>query len=140
MIFLCDDSYVSDIAMLEQALFDHPWNEDQIREHLRCGNNIWVENDGAGAIRGYLIASSVAGEWEIYRIAVELASRRMGIARNLLDMLFTTAAPGETIFLEVRLDNLAAQHFYLSNGFLECGRRAKYYHDGEDAVIMMKSL
>ena len=43
--------------------------------------------------------------------------------------------------LEVRDDNHAAIHLYLSHGFHPVGRRKNYYVDeGKDAVIMELSL
>ncbi|MDA2917807.1 ribosomal-protein-alanine N-acetyltransferase RimI, partial [Nitrospinae bacterium AH_259_B05_G02_I21] len=41
-----------------------------------------------------------------------------------------------TASLEVRLSNEAAQQLYASYGFVVAGRRARYYQDGEDALIM----
>jgi ribosomal-protein-alanine N-acetyltransferase len=44
----------------------------------------------------------------------------------------------ETISLEVRESNLAAQYLYREHGFAPVGRRRQYYTDnGEDALIMV---
>jgi ribosomal-protein-alanine N-acetyltransferase len=41
------------------------------------------------------------------------------------------------VFLEVRADNPVAQALYASEGFLEIGRKARYYQpDDVDAVVM----
>jgi ribosomal-protein-alanine N-acetyltransferase len=40
----------------------------------------------------------------------------------------------------VRVSNLAAQRLYLKFGFAEVGRRKRYYRDGEDALLMTRTL
>jgi ribosomal-protein-alanine N-acetyltransferase len=42
------------------------------------------------------------------------------------------------IFLEVRSDNTSALSMYSSFGFVEISKRAKYYPDGTDAVILRR--
>ncbi|MCS6997720.1 MAG: GNAT family N-acetyltransferase, partial [Casimicrobiaceae bacterium] len=42
--------------------------------------------------------------------------------------------------LEVRVNNLAAQSLYRKFGFVEVGRRKRFYRDGEDALLMTKPL
>jgi ribosomal protein S18 acetylase RimI-like enzyme len=40
--------------------------------------------------------------------------------------------------LEVRADNAGALALYHAHGFLEAGRRPRYYADGADAVLMTR--
>ena len=53
-------------------------------------------------------------------------------------LLAQAAARGvHDVFLEVRADNPVAQALYASEGFLEVGRRPRYYQpDDVDAVVM----
>ena len=45
------------------------------------------------------------------------------------------------VFLEVRADNPVAQALYRSEGFVEVGRRARYYQpDDVDAIVMKLDL
>ena len=47
----------------------------------------------------------------------------------------------QQVWLEVRLSNTPAKMLYEKLGFLEVGRRKKYYSDtNEDAIIMALSL
>ncbi len=46
----------------------------------------------------------------------------------------------ETAILEVRASNTAALRLYFKLGFQQVGRRASYYSDGEDAVLMEREL
>ena len=42
------------------------------------------------------------------------------------------------MFLEVRESNQSAIAFYAKHGFNKMGRRASYYHDPEEAAIVME--
>ena len=83
-------------------------------------------------------------ESELHLIATEPALRRQGLATQLLNEWFQTAAAEnlQRLFLEVREGNLNAQALYRKHGFAECGRRRDYYPlpEGgrEDAVWMEK--
>ena len=46
----------------------------------------------------------------------------------------------EKCFLEVRVSNLPALTLYRKFGFEDLSIRAKYYADGEDALVMVKKL
>ena len=72
-----------------------------------------------------------------------------GLGQQLLQTLFETLPPTvQTIHLEVRVSNVAAQKLYTRLGFIEVGRRKGYYaalkSDGsatrEDAVLMSKKV
>jgi ribosomal-protein-alanine N-acetyltransferase len=40
------------------------------------------------------------------------------------------------MFLEVAADNAAALEFYAQAGFVEVGRRPRYYANGADALVL----
>jgi ribosomal-protein-alanine N-acetyltransferase len=74
-------------------------------------------------------------------VAVDPAWRGRGVARTLLDRLFTLTEDdterGYT--LEVRVSNQIAIHLYESLGFVATGVRRGYYTDNrEDALIMWR--
>jgi ribosomal-protein-alanine acetyltransferase len=79
----------------------------------------------------------------VQTIAVAAEARGRGIGRGLLRELLETARNrnAREVFLEVRADNPVAQALYESEGFVEIGRRARYYQpDDVDAVIMKCDL
>ena len=45
-----------------------------------------------------------------------------------------------TMFLEVSTRNEAARTLYARAGFTEVGRRARYYADGSDALVLRAAL
>jgi ribosomal-protein-alanine acetyltransferase len=92
---------------------------------IASGNDISVE------------AQTLASECEIENIVVDAKWQRRAFGRKLLDELLNRiqqAGCGD-VFLEVRESNMAARRLYERGGFLEVGRRAKYYSQPqEDAV------
>ena len=129
---------VPSMARIESDSFERPWSADAITKDVTAGGSVYVavalcggERAGFGEIR------SVAGEAQVYDIAVAPGFRRRGIGEALLRHLIERAeADGCTLVtLEVRDSNNAAADLYKKTGFREVGRRRGYY-DGADAVLM----
>jgi ribosomal protein S18 acetylase RimI-like enzyme len=90
-----------------------------------------------GRLGGFIVTRATApDEREILNVAVEPGLRRAGIGRILVETVLTTA-PGWW-FLEVRESNAAAVNLYKTLGFLPTGRRENYYHDPDEAAIVMR--
>jgi ribosomal-protein-alanine acetyltransferase len=86
---------------------------------------------------GFLVTRATAvDEREILNIAVELASRRAGIGRILMETVL--AGNRGAWFLEVRESNEGAINLYKTLGFAAAGRRENYYHDPCEAAIVMR--
>ena len=133
------ESDLPQVMEIEQASFSLPWKAEFF---LTEGQNphgwFWVaEKDNA--IVGYLCGWLVADEGEILRVAVHPASRRCGVGKVLLDKVIGIAGQRgvRTLHLEVRASNHSAIALYTFLGFLEVGRRGRYYENGEDALVMM---
>ena len=62
--------------------------------------------------------------------------------RWLLEQVETSLKTREvgTILLEVRIGNESAQNLYRRAGYTIVQRISKYYNNGEDGFLMMKSL
>ncbi len=101
-----------------------------------------AEFPGSG-ILGFLMASLLPPEAELETIAVVGEGQRRGVARRLWGaMAAELRAAGVTeVHLEVRASNEAALGFYRAEGFVEAGRRPRYYADPEeDAILLRKRL
>lgn len=86
---------------------------------------------------GFAVARrTAADEIEILNVAVDPASRRRGVGRNLVRELIGKN-PG-TVFLEVRQSNIAARKLYHSLGFEVAGVRPHYYSQPAESAIVMK--
>jgi ribosomal protein S18 acetylase RimI-like enzyme len=64
--------------------------------------------------------------------------RRPRLIKELEDVLRKKNV--STIVLEVRVSNTAAQDLYAHAGYSVVKRMVRYYHNGEDGFLMMKSL
>ncbi|MET3961176.1 ribosomal-protein-alanine N-acetyltransferase [Marmoricola sp. OAE513] len=100
-----------------------------------------VSEDG-GSLNGYAVASYAGDIAELQRIGVATGARRQGIASALLDAVVAHAPStgADRMLLEVRADNHGALSFYAAKAFVEIDRRARYYKDGVDAVVMRLPL
>lgn len=144
---------VPELVRIEREANPAPWSVKLFDDEFRCDYSVVLGARSGGRLIGFLVCHFVAQECHILNIAVEVASRRRGVARAILTHLITpllAAVPVleaesseaiESITLEVRERNLAAQALYRQFGFEEVGRRKGYYADsGEDALIMTLSL
>jgi len=94
-------------------------------------------------VLGYIIAHHAVDEAEILNLGVGPEERRRGIGRALVEaMLVALREHGITaVFLEVRESNSVAQHLYALLGFVQVGRRRRYYRlPAEDAVILRAAI
>lgn len=75
-------------------------------------------------------------------IGVAPEHRRRGLATKLLNHLdeVLRIKGVSTIVLELRVSNLEAKRLYADAGYTLVNRLAKYYSDGEDCFLMVKSL
>lgn len=119
-----------------------PWSPNAYaRELLKQTTFCWVA-EVEGRLAGSLTLWNVVGEGEIANVAVHPDFWRQGIGRALVQTALNKAAElgFPRVMLEVRANNLPAQALYQSFGFLEDGRRAGYYSNGEDAILMSIKL
>lgn len=132
-------------AVLEiESGFPAPWTRDMFVQELTQPENSaqWVATWRSRVI-GYALWWCVADEVHIVNLAVHPHHRRRGVARQLLGTAFDAARDrGLTLAtLEVRVHNGAAIALYESMGFQRIAVRKAYYADnGEDALVMLKSL
>jgi ribosomal-protein-alanine N-acetyltransferase len=84
---------------------------------------------------GFLLYRAAGDETEIISFGVRPACRRRGIAEALLAKTLSDA-PSLCCawFLEVAVDNTAAQALYERHGFTQAGRRPEYYGRGENRI------
>jgi [ribosomal protein S18]-alanine N-acetyltransferase len=78
----------------------------------------------------------------ILAIAVDPPYRAQRIGTSLMDAVTRQFKKQDVInvWLEVRVSNTSARHFYKKLDFKETGILRSYYSDGEDAVVLKKAL
>ena len=82
------------------------------------------------------------GAAHLTTIGVAPEHRRRRLAARLLNHLdeILRIKGVSTIVLELRVSNLAAKRLYTEAGYSLVNRLTKYYSDGEDCFLMVKSL
>lgn len=82
------------------------------------------------------------GSAHLTTIGVAPEHRRRNLAKRLLTHLEDSLRHRRvrTIVLEVRVSNTTAQSLYRDAGYTVVQRLAKYYNNGEDCYLMVKSL
>lgn len=133
-----------DQVMVIERAFSAPWTREMFNQELHQVevSDSLVAELGA-SIAGYVLWWYVVDEVHIVNLAVHEVFRRRGCARRLLAAVFERArARGMSIAtLEVRIHNDPAIHLYESLEFKKIAIRKAYYADnGEDALVMLKSL
>ena len=95
-----------------------------------------------GRLAGFAVMRFGDERAHLILLAVDVPSRRRGIARQMLDWLVAsaTAAGMASIHVELRAGNAAAQALYESAGFAETFRIPGYYQGSEAAVRMIRLL
>lgn len=133
---------------IETACFPaEAWSEGMVRSQLHRSDAINLGLDeradpSSTALAGLAMGWAAGGVAELLRIAIAPSRRRLGDGQRLLSAFLaeTQARGAEEVWLEVRADNGPALALYLRSGFVETGRRPRYYPDGVDAVLMSARL
>ncbi len=130
------------LAELEKKCFSDPWTEEMLFDGIKYPYYYGFLAEEEGQVCAYSLLSVLFEDAEIPNIAVDIPYRKRGIAKALMTSMhgFAKEKGATTCFLEVRSSNLAAQKLYEGLGYERYGVRARYYSDGEDAVLMKKDL
>ena len=130
------------LAEMEERCFKDPWTREMLEDTLRYPiYNCFLAEEGE-QVCGYCCLITVCEDAEVGNIAVDIPFRGQGIAQKLMQTMHERAKQkGATeCFLEVRVSNASAIALYKKFGYESYGIRAKYYEDGEDALVMKKEL
>jgi ribosomal-protein-alanine N-acetyltransferase len=137
---------VSDLGPLTALVgrdFGGGWDRSALASaHESLSARILIAEGDAGAVVGFVVAWRVVDLLEVDLLGVVPPYRRQGVAVALLEHLIEAerqagAAEGH---LELRASNAAARALYRRLGFVVLGRRARYYPDGEDALLLTRVL
>ena len=125
---------------IDTLSFSLPWPERSFRYEIteNPASRAWVA-EVDGCISAMLVLWFVIDEAHIATIATHPQLRHQGIGEKLLiaALIAVREEGAQRAFLEVRAGNIAAQTLYKKYGFVEDGRRPRYYKDNyEDAILM----
>jgi ribosomal-protein-alanine N-acetyltransferase len=128
------------VVELDHVSFSLPWPERSFRFELtdNPASRCWVA-EVDGRVVGMLVAWLFVDEAHIATIATHPDYRRQGIGKKMLVYTLQSAMRegAQSSFLEVRESNLSAQDMYRKFGYVEVGRRKRYYRDNDEDAILM---
>lgn len=127
-----------DIIFIEQLgtkLFDK--YEFKINPYTRC---LVYEKDKT--IIGFIVFSVMYEKAEIIDLVVADEHQNNGVGSQLINAVIKECEEKkcESVTLEVRVSNQKAISFYHKHGFREVSMRKSYYHNNEDALVMIKMV
>lgn len=134
------------VLRLELEQFgEEAWSRPMLEGELaqQPASRHYLVAEVAGAVVGYAGLLAAGDQSDVVTLAVTGSWEGHGIGAALLAGLLAEARRRgcREVFLEVRVDNLRAQHLYLSRGFEQVGIRRGYYQpSGADALVMRLDL
>jgi [ribosomal protein S18]-alanine N-acetyltransferase len=129
---------LDEVVRIERESYPDAFDADTFLEFLSEGSQCLIAETEQGIV-AFMLYVEKKTKFHIEDIAVQVASRRGGIARTLIASLMERmVSEGKRhISLEVRKSNQVARDCYVRLGFLETKIKVGYYwEDGEDAVVM----
>ena len=133
---------ISQVISIEHTSFQNPYPVDILTFLYERYKDTFLVADQGGTILGYIAGISSWREGHIVSLAVIPSWRRKGIASQLVheEIAIFENLGKKRVKLEVRLSNKAAISLYESLGFEKQKIVRNYYENGEDAVLMKKSI
>ena len=130
------------LSSIHRSTFPKSWSAAEIAAMLSIPGTQGFVAEVAGEATGMALTRTLAEQAEILTIATLPSRRRLGVAAKLLSQVIeaTKTLGAQSIFLEVAQSNSAARALYVKVGFSETGRRKAYYANGDDAIVMSRSL
>ena len=109
-----------------------------IKSYLNDENYVILVNDSDG-VNAFLLVRKAYQEYNIEFIIVECSFRNKGIAKNLMNYFLNNyTSKGDSIYLEVNVNNKVAMNLYKNFEFEIVNKRLKYYQNMDDAYLMKR--
>ena len=128
---------------LDQVALKGLWTRQQWERELADDNRLVMGIDAEDR-RLIALASAwlVVDELQITAVAVDPMHQRCGLGAKVMQAVMNRAADlgAVTASLEVASSNAVARAFYSRSGFLITGRRKAYYANGDDALLLSRSI
>jgi ribosomal-protein-alanine N-acetyltransferase len=133
--------HLKGVMAIEEQVYPRPWTQGVFvseMEQVRRGQREYLVASAGSRVVGYGGLMLLPEEAHITNIAVDPAEQRRGVGRRLMVALSRAARANgaESMSLEVRVSNVAAQEMYRAFGYVPAGVRQKYYENVEDAIVM----
>lgn len=119
--------------------FSDGWNKSMLLSGLNNGLKIFGVFDDT--LKGYISYEKYTDYADIEIVLVKTEERKKGYGGELISFVLSKLDEDNIgkIFLEVRKSNLPAISLYEKFGFVLINERKKYYPDGENALVFLRS-
>ena len=135
----CERSDLDAILAIEAVWPTTPkWSKEHFERELKMDRSYFCVCTVDENVAGYGGIWLFPPEAQVTTVAVRPDCARRGLGRDILEHLHGQARRKgcDVITLEVGAGNDAALALYRRMGYSIVGRRAKYYNDGSDALLM----
>lgn len=142
-ILKLNESYIGQMAEIENACFASPWSADSFKSAFSAGHTSFFGAVYEDKLIAYAGLQHLYGEGAVTNVGVLPEYRRRGAGLAVMKALleFAKEQKLEFVSLEVRESNLPAVSLYEHLGFERLGvRRGFYSSPKENAVIMQKQF
>ncbi len=132
-----------EILEIENASFDHPWDEEKFLKYLRLRNCIGMVIEHSDKVLGFMVYEIYKTYLRIYRLAVHPSFRREGLGLKLVERLKEklSSQRRDRLVVTVRESNLAGQMFLRAQKLRCTGTERGVFQDAdEDGFTMVYSL
>ena len=137
-----DENSAATLSLIHHAAFLNGWSPAEIAAMFSITGTQAFIAEIATEPAGMTLIRTVGGQAEIITIGTIPTRQRLGIGAKLLKQAIAAATDlgAKTLFLEVAHSNAVARNLYAKAGLTETGRRKDYYRNGDDAIVMSRSL
>ena len=137
-----DKMKISDFELIKNNLksdYDDFWSKEALEQELLNENRIYIlaKNENTNEILGFAGISVIFNEAELMNIVVKKDKRKHGIGKALLEKIINICIENniEVVKLEVNENNISARNLYKSCGFIQTGKRERYYNNKDAAIL-----
>jgi len=144
LLSLMTERDLDEVVAIENTIYSHPWTRGNFSDSLQARYECRTWRLGSQLV-GYFVLMVAAGEAHLLNLSVRASEQRSGHGSALLREAAALARRlgAQSLFLDVRPSNHAAQALYRRFGFRNVGVRRGYYpaHTGrEDALVLTLAL
>lgn len=131
-----------EVLRIELHSFNYPWTEDDFMNCLKCHNVAGMVAESNGKIAGFMIYELTGEEYHLLNFAVSQDFRRQKVGSRMAQKLVGKMRQDRnTVRLEIREKNIAAQKFFSKCGFRAMEVVQDYYENPvEDAYRFFRFL
>ncbi len=137
-----DKMKISDFELIKNNLksdYDDFWSKEALEQELLNENRIYIlaKNENTNEVLGFAGISIIFNEAELMNIVVKKNKRKHGIGKALLEKIINICIENniEVVKLEVNENNISAKNLYKSCGFIQTGKRERYYNNKDAAIL-----